>query len=243
MLRSLIVSLFYQTTNLTGPLSRAIPAKWLELNTLRIFLRDQGINAVLDVGANEGQFAAKLRRLGFKGLIISFEPDPRAFRLLRERHGKDPLWQGHQIALGEVESEATLHQANRSDLSSFLTPIRSEIVSSDARVKLRRLDSVFDEVVAGLNEPRVLLKTDTQGFDLHVLAGARACWEKTRGILAEISIIPIYENSPRVEEALSAYRDAGFDLVDFTVVNRTPDGRILEIDGLFVRRPAPMNSR
>jgi hypothetical protein len=55
------------------------------------------------------------------------------------------------------------------------------------------------------------------------------------GILCEISVVPIYEASPSVEESLAAYRAAGFALMDLTLINRTPDGRVLEYDGLFRR--------
>ena len=37
-------------------------------------LQDYNIDTVLDVGANEGQFGAELRNLGFRGDIHSFEP-------------------------------------------------------------------------------------------------------------------------------------------------------------------------
>jgi hypothetical protein len=53
--------------------------------------------------------------------------------------------------------------------------------------------------------------------------------------LCEISVVPIYEASPSVEESLAAYRAAGFALMDLTLINRTPDGRVLEYDGLFRR--------
>lgn len=209
----------------------------------RGILANQRINVVIDVGANEGQFVTKLRRLGYRGRVVSFEPDPRPFTLLRQRHGEDPSWRGYPIGLGEAEAEATFHQAHNSLLSSFLTPIRRENTASDVRVNVRRLDQVFDELVAGVEDPRVLLKTDTQGFDLRVLRGAAKSLEGIQGILAEISVLPIYDNSARIDEALCAYREAGFDLVDLSVVNRTPDARILEFDGLFVRRPPDSGSQ
>ena len=92
------------------------------------------------------------------------------------------------------------------------------------------------EILESIPTPRVLLKTDTQGFDLHVLRGASGCIDLLTGVLAELSVIPIYEQSPPFHEAIRAYRDAGFDIVDLFLVNRTADGRILELDGLFVRR-------
>jgi hypothetical protein len=104
---------------------------------------------------------------------------------------------------------------------------------------VKRLDAVLDEALAeaGVASPRILLKTDTQGYDLHVLRGASGCMGRIAGILAELSVLPIYEGSPSLTQSLDAYREAGFDLADLSVVNKTPDGRLLEMDGLFVRRP------
>jgi len=238
MLRTFLRAIFYTSAAARSNLSRDLPAKWLELNSLRRFLREHRINVILDVGANEGQYVSKLRRLGFRGRVVSFEPDPRSFARLRERHRKDPMWRGYPIALGEADAEKIFHQAKESVLSSFLTPVRRNSIASDARVPVRRLDDVFEEAIGGVPEPRVLLKTDTQGFDLHVLRGASESLNRIDGILAEISVLPIYEDLPRIDQSLSAYREAGFDLLDLSVVNRTSDGRILEFDGLFARRLA-----
>lgn len=236
MLRSLLTRAFYQTARLPGEALENASAKWVELHRLAGFLSRHQVNVVLDVGANEGQFAAKLRRLGYAGKIVSFEPDPRAFQRLSARHGSDPMWSAYPIGLGDEDGEATFNLSSFSVLSSFLEPVNAANVSERVAVPIRRLDGIVDEVLAGVENPRVLLKTDTQGFDLHVLRSASGSLDRFVGILAELSVLPIYEGSPAVDGAISAYREAGFDIMDLSIVNRAPDGRVLEFDGLFVRR-------
>ena len=235
MLRSLARDLFYGASAWRLPKLNGAFAKWLELSSLQRFLRDEQIDTVLDVGANVGQFAAKLRRLGFTGRIISFEPDPRAFQQLVARHGKDPKWQGMPFALGDATGSIDFHLTHNSVLSSILNPVHAGNIAESVSVKVSRLDDVFDELLGPDAKGRIFLKTDTQGYDLAVLRGAAACLPKVHGILCEISVVPIYEASPSVEESLAAYRAAGFALMDLTLINRTPDGRVLEYDGLFRR--------
>jgi hypothetical protein len=48
-------------------------------------LQTRQVNVVLDVGANSGQYASGLRKAGFNGRIISFEPLSEPFIDLRNR--------------------------------------------------------------------------------------------------------------------------------------------------------------
>ena len=49
-------------------------------------------------------------------------------------------------------------------------------------VEVRRLDSVFGDLIREIDEPRVFLKMDTQGFDLQVFFGASSCLDHIVGL-------------------------------------------------------------
>lgn len=240
MLKTAAVSAFYRATATRAILPCTVSEKWLELTRLRRFLADQRINVVLDVGANVGQFAAKMRRMGYRGAIISFEPEPGSFRELAANRIGDTAWRGYPWALGDSDGTLRFHIAEFSDLNSALRPIAGGYqVTGTTDVPVHRWDSICDDVLATVSEPRILLKTDTQGFDLHVLRGANGAMEQIYGILAELPVRPRYEGAPTFAEALAAYDEAGFDVLDLAVVGREPDGRVIEYDGLFVTRARP----
>ena len=71
---------------------------------LQSVLEGAHIDLVIDVGANEGQFARGLRRF-YRGEIMSFEPVSSVFEKLAATASADPLWQVHKLALGSEEDE------------------------------------------------------------------------------------------------------------------------------------------
>src|SRR5688572_8587852 len=81
---------------------RGQAALFLEKEHLERFLTDFQIDCVFDVGANEGQYAEKLREIGFRGSIISFEPIPALASVLRRKATRDPDWIIEEIALDET---------------------------------------------------------------------------------------------------------------------------------------------
>lgn len=202
------------------------------------------INCVLDVGANHGQYAAMLRRIGYRGRIISFEPILENFKILRDRFKDDNEWIGYQCALGAETTEQDIQITKFTVFSSFFSPNKyatdqfgdSSSVVAQERVAIKRLDDLADELTQGIATPRIFLKTDTQGYDLQVLAGANHSLEKIAGLQMELSIIPIYDSAPSYQDALHVIEQAGFTITGLYVVNRDSMLRAIELDCVCTRR-------
>jgi FkbM family methyltransferase len=209
------------------------------------------IDCVLDVGANNGQFAQRLRHSGYTGHIISFEPVPRFVDAMRTLAADDDKWTVHQLALGSTEGSLPL-RVQRS-FSSLLTStdygkqrfatLREFADTDQIEVPIRRLDSMIDELLAplvqgGTADPRVFLKMDTQGFDLEVFRGLGDRTEHIVALQSEIALLMIYQQMPRMPEALAVYEAAGYELTGLYPVTREPDGRVIEYDCTMVRAAA-----
>lgn len=209
---------------------------------LRWLFRRLEVDCVLDVGANTGQFASGLRRSGYRGRIVSFEPVSSVFATLREAAHGDPDWQVHQLAAGAEDGEAEIN-VRPGTMSSLLpssdfgrgwSPRLRE--SSVETVPVRRLDGLVDTATAGLTAPRVFLKLDTQGFDLAAFRGLGSRTADLVGMQSELSCVPIYDGMPTMTEQLTTYEGAGFALSAMFPVSRDDETmRAIEFDAVLVR--------
>lgn len=206
------------------------------------FLAREELDFVVDVGANEGQYAGLLRECGYRGPILSFEPLEDAYERLRARAAADAKWLlAPRMALGEAAGELTLNVAGNSASSSLL-PMLSlhEAVAphasyvGSARTPVRRLD----EVLPGFGlEGKGLLKVDTQGFEDRVLAGASGVIGSFVAVQLELSLSPLYDGQAKLPELVAWLAQHHFELAYFIPGLRDPrDGRLLQADGIFVRR-------
>src|SRR4029077_12852910 len=73
-------------------------------DSLHVWLQEQlralQITAVVDVGANRGQYGRLLRRPGLPGPLISLEPVPECFADVSRQARRDGNWEVHPIAIG-----------------------------------------------------------------------------------------------------------------------------------------------
>lgn len=205
-------------------------------------LRRLDINCVLDVGANVGQYAKRLRQSGYRGRIVSFEPVAQHVEELRAEAAGDPDWEVFGFALGEQDGSAQINampgtMSSLLPTSDFGRTWSVKLQHSDVEtIQIRRLESVFDQAVAGLDDPRVFLKLDTQGFDLQALRGAGGRLEEVLGLQSEVACLPIYEGMARMPEQLQAYEAAGFETTGmFPVTRHHETMRVIEFDVVMVR--------
>lgn len=220
---------------------RPASAWFSHMVTLRHVVEALHIDLVLDVGANEGQFGLNLREF-YSGDLISFEPVSEAFSALTRTCSKDPRWSAIRLALGDSDGAANINVASATKFSSLLhANAFSRSRWSDAaqqvsteEVRVARLDTVLHELVPDISHRRVLLKMDTQGYDQHVFNGVGRHLSRVFALQSELSLIAIYDNTPRWTACISAYEAAGFGIAGLFPVS-WESGRVIEYDCVMIR--------
>ena len=202
------------------------------------------LGCVLDVGAHYGEWGQILRGIGYKGMIVSFEPVSASFERLQKSAADDSQWHVFPFALGAEDTTALIHLYKASDLNSFhqagshvndCFAHHADEVGSET-VKVRRLDSVFAEL--NLNgTPRIYLKMDTQGYDRNVVQGAVGVLDQVIAMQSELpGIRPLYPEEPDMLATLTYYRSLGFAPTGFFPLNFERDNTtVIEFDVVLAR--------
>lgn len=213
-----------------------------EHTRLALLLAASQVDLVLDIGANAGQWAHELRRAGYAGNMISFEPLIQAHAELTKIAGQDEKWAvAPRVALGERNADVEIYVAGNSVSSSLLQMLplhaagapKSVYVGSET-TPMVTLDSLVGNVIP--SGRRIFCKLDVQGYEAKVLAGAVSLLRDTIGIQMEISLAPLYKGQPAFGELLDTMSRSGFEIFGFVPGFVDPaSGRMLQIDGVFFR--------
>jgi FkbM family methyltransferase len=211
------------------------------INQSAAILLNYGINLILDVGANTGQYGMRARALGYQGRIVSFEPVLKSFLELNETARHDPLWTSVNTGCGDRDGKALINTFNLSVMNSIL-PSTSLIEKEYPQVKgigqeeisIAQLDTVFDDYYH--SSDRVLLKIDTQGFEKNVLEGAKSSLDKITGVQIELSFVEHYRNETLFKDMVDFLSQKGFTLACLEpLTHNLENGKLLQADGTFFR--------
>ena len=199
------------------------------------------IDLILDVGANHGQFGKMLRDEGYKGEIHSFEPVSKAFEHLSRTCLNDQKWFAHKIAMGDTCGEQTVNITESSDLSSFLNPNdfgkekykRIKVLHKET-VEVSTIDSFLTTQIADFDKKQIVLKMDTQGYDLKVFKGALNTIANIVCIVSELSLIPIYSGMSHYLDSLRKYEEYGFVVTGLYPISRKENLSVIEMDCMLI---------
>jgi FkbM family methyltransferase len=219
-------------------LTRSAPPKDERLR----LLHERRIDAVLDVGANEGLYAARLRAGGYRGRIVSFEPLSAAFAKLERASADDPDWQCIQTAVGARRGTAVLNVASNWASSSLL-PMDERLPQIEPRTAYVGTQECTVETLDDLgpralrSADRAFLKLDVQGYELEALLGAEQTLRQVEAVEVELSLVTLYVGAPAAAEVASHLEARGFTRQGETPAFRDPRTHgLLQVDALFTRR-------
>ncbi len=216
-----------------------------EIQALRRFLSAFAVDCVFDVGANRGQYATMLRKdAGFKGTIMSFEPNPDIFPDLARRASGDARWHVFNLALSDFDGQASFNIMAADQFSSLEKPAGGQDaifagrnqVSRTVEMQCRRIDSLLPERQAEHRFTRPFLKMDTQGHDLSVCSGAGDMLSIMAGVQTELGVRPIYEGGTNYRAMIEWLGNRSFVPSAFFANNKGHFPLLVEMDGIFVNQ-------
>jgi FkbM family methyltransferase len=199
------------------------------------------IDALFDIGANDGQYAKDMRKFGYRHKIISFEPLKSVYEDLKNASLHDNNWIVNNYAVGDENIKSVINVAGNVDSSSILNMLpmhlnvapKSKYVGQE-EIEIKKLDSIFNSFCN--KEDSVMVKIDTQGYEKKVIDGAAESLDRINIIQLEMSVVPLYENEMLFVDMINYLNNKGFQL--FSLENGFSDpsnGRLLQVDGIFVK--------
>jgi len=211
-----------------------------EFNQMKL-LNEHKINLVFDIGASVGNYGIRLRKEGYKGRIVSFEPIKSSYDKLVLKSEKDSGWESVNKGIGNREEIKTINISGNMSSSSFLdmAPIHLEASPNTGYVsteeaQITTLDKVFNDYYKP--QDSVFVKIDVQGFEKRVLDGLVSSIKNIRGIQIELSLVPTYEDGGNFIEIIKYLNTEGFNLVFINpVLINESTGQMLQIDALLFR--------
>lgn len=212
-----------------------------EIALIDFLLSKYSIKTVVDIGANEGQFALKLiKKNKFKGKIISFEPVSSSFKQLLKNSQQSNNWEVVQSAVGDSVGQVPINISQNS-VSSSLRKVNAHTIEAEAGTAIVNTEMVAINTLDNLLKAHqwqndLWLKIDVQGFEREVLRGAPEILKQAKVVQIELAVIPSYEQSPYLEEIIATMRASGFLL--YSIMNgfrNYKTGQMFEMEGFFIR--------
>lgn len=199
----------------------------------RLAASHPGISTIVDVGASDGRWSVGARRHFPEARFLLFEalerPHGQALRALAE----DPSFQVVLAAAGDREGSIHFDAGDpfggaAGRVVSGENDIEVPMTTIDAEVSRRDLRGPF------------LVKLDTHGFEVPILAGAKETLQDTAILVIEAYNFPIHPEGLRFPDMCDYVEDLGFHILDLVDVTRRPgDAALWQFDLVAARAERP----
>ncbi|MBI5134446.1 MAG: FkbM family methyltransferase [Candidatus Taylorbacteria bacterium] len=205
-----------------------------------LVLKEHGIKTVIDIGANNGQFALDIRSRLPGARIISFEPLSDCYEELQAKMAGDGGFQALNLALGDVKGDVEIHRSAFSPSSSLL-PMADlhkkmypkSVETRKEKIQVERLDDVIRNIAV---EGPLLVKLDVQGYEDKVIAGGKETLSLANMILIETSFKTLYEGQPLYKDIYALLASLGFSYYGNNGQHWDPKtGELVYEDSIFVK--------
>ena len=200
-------------------------------------------SVIFDVGANDGRTAIKFSNRFPKTKIESFEPGNEVFGALEKsiKRYKGTIIP-HKLAFGDSVGVKELYMHRESGNDSLL-PDSSQIGDFSAskpcdligksEVEVTTIDSWCEK--SGISYIDIL-KMDTQGYEMHILDGAKGMLEQSQiGLIyTEVLFVPLYEGQGYFDDIVVFLNKYGYKLYGLYGIHSDKKHGVNFADALFV---------
>jgi len=212
-----------------------------EARRQKLWLKNMGINSIIDIGAHTGQFACEIHALLPQAQLYAFEPLPDCFNELAQHIACMPKAKAYNVGLGSRAGRFELRRSEYAPSSSFrpMTDLHKKVfpftneMDQTVPLPVRPLDDYQAEMEL---PDKLLVKIDVQGYEDEVLRGGQAVISQAHLVIVEVSLQPLYEGAPSFEQIMALLGHWGFQFRGCLQQLYSPlDGSILQCDALFMK--------
>ena len=207
-------------------------------------LKNLPIHSIIDVGANEGQFAKEISQVFHDAHVYCFEPASEPYEKLRAWSAtQNGTVDSYNYALGDTEGTIDMfHHTEHSPSSSILKtteaceklyPFTSQ--QNLIQIKLTTLDNMTLNHLGPIAS-KILIKLDVQGYEDRVIRGGIETFRKASACILEISLDNLYEKQASFKDIVILLDDIGYRYAGNIQQMYAQDGHVIFIDALFLNR-------
>lgn len=199
----------------------------------------QNCDYIIDIGANNGQWIADVRRRGYKGYALCIEPLEKNYTKLK--NSKFLNTTTLNCAIGNFNGYIYINNASNDGLSSSILELDKYHKDAAPDIKFISKEKVkickLSKILESNTNKKIFIKIDTQGYEFEVLKSInKTNFGNIYAFEIEVNLVSTYKNLKLIEDIIRFLRSKGFKPLRIENGFGMPNfGQQLQVDILFVK--------